>query len=289
MGRRGLAWLTAMVLALLMTGEAWAEEVLPLLGAAPYPPVASAFGADGMSYDDGTLSVQIDKTVAFDTNVYYAYVRLTDASQLRTALAGNYPSKTVRPVASMAKENNAVFAVNGDFFSFHSTGVVVRNGQILRQQPVSTRDTLIIDADGNFKILTKNTRQEWEAWRDTAIHAFCFGPGLVVDGEVQQFKAGDKVSCGAPTKAQRLAICQLDTLSYLFIATEGPEQEGQAGLTIAELTELIVAAGAKQAYNLDGGSSVTLLLGDQRINAPESKNRNVGDIIYFATLVKPEG
>lgn len=281
-------WLALAAALFLLAGHAQAEAALPLTGAAPYPPVASAFGADGCSYDDGTLSIRIEKTVAFDTNVYYTYVRLSDPSQLRTALAADYPSKTVRPVKDIAKENNAVLAINGDYFSYHRTGVVVRGGKVLREQPVATRDTLIIDAEGNFTILTKNTRKEWEAYRDSAVHAFCFGPGLVINGEVQKFKAGDKVSCGAPTKAQRLTICQLDTLSYLIIATEGPEQEGQAGLTIAELTELIVAAGAKQAYNLDGGSSVTLLLGDQRINAPESKNRNVGDIIYFATLVSPE-
>lgn len=281
-------WLALAMALMLLIGCAQAEEALPLSGAAPYPPVATAFGADGYSYDDGTLSIRIEKTVAFDTNVYYAYVRVSDASQLRTALAADYPAKTVRPVSAIAKENNAVLAINGDYFSYHRTGVVVRGGQVLREQPVSTRDTLIIDAAGNFTILTKNTRKEWEEYRDSAVHAFCFGPGLVIDGEVQTFKAGDKVSCGAPTKAQRLVLCQLDTLSYLIIATEGPEQEGQAGLTIAEVTELIVAAGAKQAYNLDGGSSVTLLLGDTRINAPESKNRNVGDIIYFATLVKPE-
>ena len=254
-----------------------------------HAPIASAFGADGLSYDDGTLQIRIEKDRAYDTNIYYAYVTVTEANQLRTALAGKYPSKAVRPVKDMAQENNAVLAINGDYFSYHRTGVVVRNGVILREQPVATRDTLIIDENGDFTILTKNTRKEWEEHRDGAVQAFCFGPGLVVNGEKQVFKAGDKVSCGAPTKAQRLAICQLDTKQYLIIATEGPEQEKQAGLTAAELTELMLQKGVQQGYNLDGGSSVTLLLGNQRINAPESKNRNVGDIIYFVTLQEDDG
>lgn len=250
--------------------------------------VASAYSEDGMQYDDGTLSIRIETDYAYDTNIYYVYITLTEANQLRTALAANYPSKTVRPVSSMAQENNAVLAINGDYFSYHHTGVVVRNGQVLREQPVATRDTLIIDAEGNFTILTKNTRKEWESYRDTAVQAFCFGPGLIVNGEVQHFKAGDKVSCGANTKAQRLAICQLDKLQYLLIVTEGPEQKGQAGLTIAELTDLMVQKGVQQGYNLDGGSSTTLWFGGRRVNAPETKNRNVGDIIYFAPSAAAE-
>ncbi len=282
--KRFFLWLTLLMLCpVIVLGEA-----LPTDGAAPYAPVASAYSEDGMSYDDGTLSIRIETDYAYDTNIYYAYVTLTDASQLRTALAGTYPSKTVRPVSSMAEENNAVLAINGDYFSYHHTGVVVRNGQVLREQPVSSRDTLLIDSDGNFTILTKNTRKEWEEYSDKAVQAFCFGPGLVINGEKQTFKAGDKVSCGANTKAQRLAICQLDILQYLIIATEGPEQDGQAGLTIAELTELMLLKGVQQGYNLDGGSSTTLWFNGQRINAPESKNRNVGDIIYFATLVSAE-
>ena len=42
--------------------------------------------------------------------------------------------------------------------------------------------------------------------------------------------------------------------------------------------------GARHAYNMDGGNSVTIVLCGQRLNAPETKNRDVGDIIYFATL-----
>ena len=49
-----------------------------------------------------------------------------------------------------------------------------------------------------------------------------------------------------------------------------------------------MAKGVKHAYNLDGGNSATLMLGDQRINDPDHKFRRVGDMIYFATLVSGE-
>ncbi|MGN1021025.1 MAG: phosphodiester glycosidase family protein [Aristaeellaceae bacterium] len=282
--------LTALMALMLWCSLAQAD-VLPLGGPAPYPPVASAFGEDGMSYDDGTLSITIETDVVYDTNVYFAYVTLTDVSQLRTALAAPYPSKTIRPVNVMAAEQQAVLAINGDFFSYHNKGVVVRSGEILRQQPESTRDTLIIDDNGDFVILTENTRAEWEDYLANGTgcrEAFCFGPALIIDGEVQTFKPGDKVSCGAPTPAQRMVFCQLDTLQYMIFVCEGPEQDKKAGLTMNEVVEQLVARGVKHAYNLDGGNSATLMLGDQRINDPNHKFRQVGDMIYFATLVSGE-
>lgn len=259
-------------------------ETLPVEGPAPYPAVADAFTEDGLGYDDGTMTVRVEYGEAFGTKLTYVYVTITDPSQLRTALAAKYPSKQKQTVAQMAEKNNAVLAINSDFFSYHNQGIVMRGGKLLRNAPRVGRDTLIIDDKGDFTILTNTTKKAWEAVADTAREAFCFGPGLIVDGQVQTFKYQDKTSCGYPTPAQRLAICQMDTLSYLIVATEGPEQDKHAGLSIPQFTEVLVATGARQAYNLDGGNSATIMLGGKRVNTPEHKLRPVGDIIYFATL-----
>jgi len=73
------------------------------------------------------------------------------------------------------------------------------------------------------------------------------------------------------------------------VAAEGPENEEGAGLTIAEFAQVMMDLGAQQAYNLDGGSSSTMMLDGRKINALSSgKVRNLCDIIYFATLV-PDG
>ncbi len=268
-----------------------AYEPLPLSGPAPYAPIADAFGADGMSYDDGTLSIRIETDVAHGTNIYYVYVTLTDASQMRTAIAGSPKSKAKKPVLAMAEANNAVLAINGDYFGYHTEGMIVRGGEQLRFNPHWMRDTLIIDENGDFNFLTfpmyasyNTMKTAFDSFEGEVREAFAFGPALIIDGEKAEFNYKEKTSCGYPTPAQRLAFCQLDTLSYLIVATEGPEQDKAAGLSIPQLTELCLAKGAKQAYNLDGGSSVTIILGGQRINAPESKDRSVSDIIYFSTL-----
>ena len=264
---------------------------LPLTGPAPYAPVADALSEDQMSYDDGTISVRVETDVAYDTNVYYVYVTITDPSQLRTATAAGAKSKKRKPVTVMAQENNAVLAINGDFYSYHSEGIIYRSGEMVRMNPRSGRDALIIDENGDFHpiALPKGSKHAdmkaaFESFPGEIREAFSFGPALIIDGVVQEFDYKKKTSCGYPTPAQRLAVCQLDALSYLIVATEGPEQEGQVGLNVPQLTELCLQKGARHAYNMDGGNSVTIVLCGQRLNAPDTKNRDVGDIIYFATL-----
>ena len=285
--------------------EEW--EPLPLSGAAPYGPVEGALSADGLSYDDGTLSVRVEKDVFNGTNVYYVYVMITDPTQLRTYFhAQALSSKTAKPSA-MAQACNAVLAINGDFYTFQDSkpGIIYRNGEMIRDNPVTDYDELFIDEKGDLTVVAwpvslKQRRRDFEAYADdvmeaytkehTLIHAFAFGPALIADGEALEIPDRDKVSCGYRGGDQRMVLCQLDTLSYLIVACESKRQGGgQTGLTVPEITQLCLEKGAVQAYNMDGGNSTAIILCGQRINGYNeydslAKEREIKDIIYFATL-----
>ena len=294
--------LTLLLLLALLGGTAMAES-LPLGGPAPYAPVMDALSEDGLSYDDGTMSVRIEKDFVHDTNVYYVYVTITDPSQLRTAVAGQPKGKTTRKASQMAEENNAVLAFNGDFYSYNqkSVGIIYRSGEQIRFNPQASYDQLYIDSRGDLTLVswptdvgrfTDYAREQFEAYAadHELVEAFSFGPALIIDGEVQEFDYRRKISCGYPTPDQRLIFCQLDELSYLFVACECWKQgAGQRGLSVPEMTELCAAKGVKHAYNLDGGNSLSILLCGQRINGYNEvdssvKEREIKDIIYFATL-----
>ena len=298
--------LALIVLLVMLTSIAAAESTgqsLPLGGPAPYAPVEGALSEDGLSYDDGTVTVQIQRDFLYNTNVYYIYVTIVDPSQLRTAVAGNPSGKTTRKASQMAEENNAVLAINGDFYSYNqkSPGIIYRSGERIRFNPKPDYDQLYIDAQGNLTPVawpvdaprfTDYAKEQFEAY--AAAHelreAFSFGPALIIDGVVQEFDYRKKISCGYPTPDQRMVFCQLDELSYLFISCECWKQGGgQRGLSIPEMTELCVQKGAVQAYNLDGGNSTAIILCGNRINGynvedSSVKEREIKDIIYFATL-----
>jgi len=292
MGKRILGALMALML---MIPCLAAAESLPLEGAAPYAPVESALSEDGMSYDDGTMSVKITTDTVQDTKIYWVEVKITDPTQLRTALAGAKGTQGAAQPLTMAKRNNAVLAINGDFFSGHNSGVVYRMGELLRNVPAYTRDELMIDANGDLTILAvapgtgaRKITEGIDAYlaEHEIRQAFCFGPGLIANGEKLEFNYREKVSCGYPTRAQRMIIAQTGELQYLFLATEGPEQD-QPGLTVPECVDLLMARGdVITAYNLDGGNSTHIILCGEKMNAKEfPKSRDIADIIYFATLV----
>ena len=255
---------------------------------APYPPHKECYLPDNTGYHDDSLDIRIETFRHLDTTVMAAYVTLTDPSQMRTGTAAPTAplSKRLNTVAKMSKYYQAVMGINGDYFCYHSDGIVVRNGRVYRMNPNEGRDTLIIDAKGDFTILHPTTREAYDAFEGEVIHAFCFGPGLVIDGEALTDLNTVSVDNGKYKQTQRMAICQLGPLSYLILTCEGPENENSVGMDLAQWAALCKEMGAINAYNLDGGSSSTIALNNRKINALSSnKERPVGDMIYFCTLI----
>lgn len=263
-----------------------APAPLPIDNTPGFKPNPNGYLPDQAGYADGSIRVTIEKQRAYETDIMLARVQMADPSQLRTAMAYKYGSSHLAVGATMAKKANAVLALNGDYFSFHSKGYLVRNGHLYRNKPSSKYDTLLIDDKGDFHIIRETSAQKLEAFDKTVIHSFTFGPALVVDGEMIDLETIQKRDAGTYKKTQRAVICQVGPLDYLCVVTEGPESKGSEGLTIKELALYCQTLGVQVAYNLDGGSSTTLVLNNKKINSLSSgKTRELCDILYFATAI----
>ena len=276
-----------MALLLLLALPAAAEGFTPLPLEAEAGPVVPKenYSADGMSYKDESISIRIEEFREYDTTILAAYIDIVDPSQIRTAMAHRYGSKRTAIGRVLSKRSNAVLAVNGDFFSFHNEGYLVRQGVLYRDRTNATYDILIIDDKGDFHIIVDPTEEAAHGFEGNIVNSFNFGPALVIDGEI--ITTTKEMTVGLYKPTQRMGIAQLGPLSYMCVATEGPENKGSVGLTIPEFAQLMKDLGAKTAYNLDGGSSSSMLLGNKKINAlSTAKNRPICDILYFATLVR---
>jgi len=263
--------------------EKGAYEPLPLTGAAPYQINEGAFDADALRYHDETLDIQVHKLRAFDTPLFIAYVQIADVSQFRTEQARKYPSEATARVPVIAKKVNAPFAVNADWFIFHNAGVVYRKGDLLRNRVNSEYDGLFVDMNGDFHILAPLTDEGVAALPAEILHSFCFGPALVVDGQI--WDNSDREI----TYKQRMAIGQLDELTYVLVCSDGPEEKNSIGLSIPQMAEIMHALGVRHAYNLDGGQSTYMYFNGAKVNGQKAgKGRAVGDIIYFASAVPAE-
>ena len=272
---------------MLLTGAAAQADFEPIAldAAAGRAPIEESFLPDMAGYEDESITVRIENMREHETNILVARVKIADSSQIRTAMAARYGSTgTVLP-DKFAQRVNAVLAVNGDFFSFNSTGYLVRQGKTYRRKTHEPSDMLIIDDKGDFTIIVDPTDEKLGAFTGTIVNSFNFGPALVVDGEI--IHTTKKLNVGLDKETQRMGVGQLGELEYILVATEGPENEGSEGLTIPEFAQLMKDLGAVQAYNLDGGSSSAMMLGGEKINALSSKKmRPICDLLYFTTLVE---
>lgn len=290
--------------ALWVSSPAMLAEMQPLpIDLSPGPePLSEGFGADGLTYQDDSIKITGQFGRAFDTDYLLMHVKLTDASQMRTAAAGRFTNQNATLGRTIAKRQNAVLAINGDFFAMDSYSVAIRQGKLYRNRPTG-EDVLFIDEHGDFHVQKDLKKKEQveealtqlEKQYGRIINAFTFGPLLVENGvcAVPDDAKYTYFNVGAQVHAQRISFTQVGRLEYLIIATEGPDNKNSRGMTLYEIAKTTEEAAKDYApdghcisYNLDGGSSSTVIFNNKKINAPGAKSRTINDIIYFATLVK---
>ena len=245
--------------------------------------VANPEGFTEDSFEDASMKVHMYREEVDGCTFNVAEVTIADPSQLRTAVT---PKGKTNRISTLARQNNAVVAIGGDYFRNEEGGYVVRMGEVYRKKPLKSRDMLVIDANGDFHILIRSDAAELKALveSDTPIvNVFNFGPALVVDGELQAMP--EKYNYNIRRPEPRCAIGQTGPLSYLLCVADG-RRASSDGCTVEEMASFMHSKGCLQAYNLDGGNSALMVFNSENYSAKSFEaERSVSDIIYFATAV----
>ncbi len=234
------------------------------------------------SYADDHLDVRILRYREYDTDIYVADVYVTSAEYLRAGFARDRYGRNLHEVtSSIAKRQGAVLAVNGDYYGARDRGYVVRNGVTYRNH-ASDRDALAIFADGSFHIFKERNVSLDSLELAGLWQTFTFGPGLVIDGELAVDEQSE-VEVHLESNP-RTAIAEIEPLHYLLVVSDGRTDERE-GLTLLQLGEFLKALGARNAYNLDGGGSSTMVFMGRVVNLPTTygdkiTERSVSDIVY---------
>ena len=233
------------------------------------------------TYQDENISVTLTEYTVNDTAVYVADVTLSSAGYLKTALAqGLYGKNVTESTSDMAEDNNAILAINGDYYGAQEKGYVLRNGVLYRSTAAKNQEDLVIYADGSFEIISESEITAQELLERGAMQVFSFGPGLVENGTVtvSENEEVDRAKASNP----RTAIGILGENHLVFVVSDG-RTEASEGLSLYELAEFMQSLGAETAYNLDGGGSSTMVFQGTVVNRPTSgdtiKERAVTDII----------
>lgn len=236
------------------------------------------------SYEDDNIKITLKEYYEYDTKIYVAEVVLKSSEYLKTAFANNAYGKNVTAKTSeIAANNNAILAINGDYYGVRENGYVLRNGVIYRSTPSKNQEDLVIYKDGSFEIINESDVSLEELLKKGAYQVFSFGPGLVENSKVsvsQNEEVGKAMSSNP-----RTAIGYISDNTLVFVVSDGRTNESE-GLSLYQLATFMKNLGVKSAYNLDGGGSSTMVFQGKVINNPTTNGRNisersVSDIVYI--------
>lgn len=234
-------------------------------------------GADALySYQTDTVRVAIQKIQAHGVTYFLADVYVKNIDAFKTAFAEGIYGKNIHefPVATAA-DNGAVFAVTGDYYSAHSKGIVIRNGELYRDVPGSS--VCVLYQNGEMKTYAGEA-PDLSDFEDLGIwQAWSFGPALLdEDGNAIQ-----KFTSGLSDRHPRCGIGYYAPGHYCFIVVDGRQKGYSVGVRLTEFSAMFAELGCTQAYNLDGGATAIMMFQGEVINQPSKGGRESGDIIYF--------
>lgn len=236
------------------------------------------------------IEIQRQETGEGEGKITYfvADIRLGDATDLRAAFAKNQYGLNIREtLTDMVQEHNAIFAVNGDYYGFRTDGIVIRNGILYRDEPTN-RECMVMYRNGTAGVINEGSVSGKELLEKGAWNVFSFGPVLVEDGKIREgldepYEV-DLVSGSISEKQPRTGIGILGENHLLIIAVDGRAEGYSCGMTFQEFARLFTDYGCELAYNLDGGSSVTMFQEGQVLNRPSSGDeREISDCIYICS------
>lgn len=237
------------------------------------------------TYTNGNTKISVKQVQNNGVTYYVADVQLSDATALRSAFANDqFGANITDLVSSIATDNNAVFAINGDYYGFRSTGIVIRNGTIYRDS--GARQGLAIYKDGTMKVYDETQTNAQTLVNEGVWQTLSFGPALLQDGQVISGIDNLEIDTNFGNhsiqgKQPRTAIGIIDDNHFVFVVVDGRSRTS-SGVTMSGLAEIMQSLGAKTAYNLDGGGSSEMWFNGQVVNNPSNGGeRATSDIIYI--------
>lgn len=249
---------------------------------------------DDMNYVSDAKSIHIkkyEKGSGQDMITYYvADVKITKGSDILSAFAkGTFGRNLTDKTTNMAKENDAIFAVNGSYYGFRDDGIEIRNGKLYRDVPFRTG--LAIYGNGTMEAYSEAEDSAEKLLQNGVFQAMSFGPTLVKSGTLITDFTNTVIDVNSSSMAAkrpiegenpRTGIGMVEANHFLFIVVDGRSPGYSRGATLAEFAKMFYDLGCKEAYNFDGGGSSTMYFNGKIINKPSlGRERSISDILYI--------
>ena len=277
-------------------------KMVPVAASSPTPaptpspsPAPGDFSATFPDYDTGTdamvsfqtddLRIAIRQDRFADATYYAADVWIRNIAHFSTAFGpGDFSKGTVKAQMplSIADEAGALLALSGDYCGVRRTGLVIRNGVLYRDSV--TEDVCVLYADGTMETYYRDTFDLDAAIMRGAYQSWSLGPKLIENGGLPASYDGAAGTLHSVLdhRDPRAAIGYYEPGHYCLLVVDGRQGEYSKGLTLTQLSELFLALGCTDAYNLDGGQTAAMVFDGMVVNRPYHDGRVVSDVICIS-------
>lgn len=225
------------------------------------------------------------KIIRFKVNGCDAYLAaIYDASKISVGVS-KYIGVGGQYIYDMAKQQNAVLAINGGGFydpGYNSNGanplgVTIADGKIITDDTYASNNGGLIGFNLANQLVLMRDATASEAIDAGVRDAVTMGPFLIVNGKMADIKGN-----GGWGVAARTAIGQRKDGIVLFLVVDSNEFRTK-GASIRDLAEIMERYGAINAANLDGGTSSAMVENGELLNDPinsalEHKTRGIPTI-----------
>ncbi len=236
------------------------------------------------NYKSKNVSVTISEGYYKEAVYHLADIYIQDISCFANAFSSEeYRGRSQTMETIFNSTGNAIIAINGDFYSLHERGPIVRDGIIYSNRISRDLDLGLLLTSGElltyrYRLLTKDTFSGMEVYQ-----SWVFGPALLDEDGNSKTKFRSAVT----PKNPRSVLGYYEPGHYVFMAVDGRSSESR-GLTMKDLSQLCEDLGLTSAYNLDGGQSSVMQSASGAVNVPYANGRPVSDALVICELTTPD-
>jgi exopolysaccharide biosynthesis protein len=204
----------------------------------------------------------------FQNNLFSSsqYISIIEVKKRRKGFDIGYEKQLLKYTSDFGKEAKAVIALNGTFFDIKNGGSVDyiksdnqvvhenrldKNGERTRHQKAA-----IVLKKGRLQIAKWDQTNDWESHLD--------GEDIMLSGPLLLFDTKKELTdttAFSKSRHPRTAVA-ITKNRILLIAVDGRDAHA-AGMSLAELRQIMKWSGAIHGLNLDGGGSTTLWIHNQ--------------------------
>jgi exopolysaccharide biosynthesis protein len=229
----------------------------------------SKLGKPAGTIDSDKLRAQLFYIQAENFQAYALKVKLKSADAMTMTLGGDEVGKAETTLEAV-KRHKAVAGINAGGFADgggkrYPLSTTIVDGKYTSGFQASYSDLFFVGLSDNNKLIGGKYVSQQQLDRLKPKFGASFVPVLLKAGVSQTIPSKWQTS---PKRAPRTVIANYKDDQLLFLVTDGYNEAGSSGATLAEMQILLQRFGAVDGYNLDGGGSSSLVFNGKVINKP---------------------